>query len=169
MCIRLFNYVNSSTRPNKYYVLSFIYIYLPTNWERDVQQSDLSKLPDSQIPVIRAPNPILDAIAEDRLEKAKGLFLPSVPLSVAKRAQEAATATGVTLLLLVGLVVKLTGKPVVRIGPGAMAQAGLSEGQVKRAVSGLVEAGLIRVTSAPGKRREITLLDAEYLAWLRAA
>ena len=80
-----------------------------------MQQNDLSKLPDNQIPVIRAPNPILDVRAETRLAKAKSLFLPGAPLPVVKRAQEAATATGVTLLLLVGLVVKLTGTPTVRL------------------------------------------------------
>jgi len=79
-----------------------------------MKRIDLNKLPDSQIPVIRAPNPILDARAEMRLAKAKGLFLPGAPLPVVKRAQEAA-ATGVTLLLLVGLVVKLTGTPTVRL------------------------------------------------------
>jgi len=86
-----------------------------------------------------------------------------------KRAQEAATATGVTLLLLVGLVVKLTGDSTVRLKPSILEQAGLSEGQVRRGAGELASAGLIRVTSAPGKRREITLIDAEYLVWLRAA
>ena len=134
-----------------------------------MDREELSKLPDSQIPVVRAPNPILDARAETRLVKAKVLFLPGAPLPVVKRAQEAATATGVTLLLLVGLVVKLTGDSTVRLKPSILDQAGLSAGQVKRGAGDLANAGLIRVTSAPGKRREITLIDAEYLAWLRAA
>jgi hypothetical protein len=126
----------------------------------------LERLSDSQIPVVRAPNPILDQIAEKRIGQVKALYLPAIPLSVAKRAQEAATSTGVTFILLVGLVVKLTGKPTVRIRPSLLEQSGLSNDQARRAAGALSEAGLIRVNAAPGKRRKVTLTDAEYLNWL---
>lgn len=129
---------------------------------------DISKLPDSLIPTIRAPNPILDARAETRLAQAKALHLPGMPLSVAKRAQEAATSTGVLVLLLVGLVVKLTNKPLVKIKPALLEQSGLSEYQIKRALGALSATGMVAITSGRGRRREIKLLDAEYLTWLRA-
>jgi len=128
--------------------------------------NSLEQLPDSQIPTVRAPNPILDQIAEKRKAKAKALYLPRTPLPVIRRAQ-AAASTGANFILLVGLVVKLTGRATVRIQPALYEQSGLSEDQVKRAASALSEAGLIRVHSGPGKRREITLIDAEYLACLR--
>jgi len=127
----------------------------------------LDQLPDSQIPVVRAPNPILDQVVESRIARAKALHLPGLPLSVAKRAQEAATSTGVLLILLVGLVVKLTGKPVVKIKSTLLRQSGLSEDQLKRAVCALSKVEMVSVNSGPGRRREITLIDEEYLAWLK--
>ena len=129
--------------------------------------SSFDQLPDSQIPVVRAPNLILDPIAEKRLARAKELFMPSIPLAVVKRAQEAATATGVTLLLLIGLVIKLTGKATVRLKPSLIKSAGLSAYQTRRTIKKLEAAGLVRSHSVRGKRREITLIDEEYLAWLR--
>jgi len=127
----------------------------------------LEQLPDSLIPAVRAPNPILDPRAEKRLAQGKKLFLPGIPLPVANRAQEAATATGVTLLLLVGLTLKLTGKATVRLKPSVIESAGLSAYQVRRALKELEAAGLVRAKTTRGKRREITLIDEEYLAWLR--
>jgi len=126
----------------------------------------LEDLPDSLIPAVRAPNPILDPRAERRLAQGKKLFLPGIPLPVAKRAQEAATATGVTLLLLVGLAVKLTGKSTVRLKPSVIESAGLSAYQVRRALKELEAERLVRAHAARGKRREITLIDEQYLAWL---
>ena len=126
----------------------------------------LEELPDSLIPAVRAPNPILDPRAEKRLAQGKKLFLPGIPLTVAKRAQEAATATGVTLLLLVGLAVKLTGKSTVKLKPSVIESARLSAYQVRRALRELEAERLVRAHAARGKRREITLIDEEYLTWL---
>lgn len=126
----------------------------------------MEQLPDSRIPCTRAPNPILDPRAELRLAKYKTLFTPSMPLNVIKRAQEAATATGVTLLLVVGLAAKLTHSARVRIKPALLEQVGLSEDQAKRAAAALSEGGLIEVNSAPGRRREITIIDSDLLQWL---
>jgi len=123
-------------------------------------------LRDEDIPTRRAPNPILDKRAEARLAKAKELYAPTMPLSVIKRAQ-AATNTGALILLLVGLTVKLTNKPTVRITPKVADMFGLSEYQLKRGLKALARAGYVRITSGPGKRREITLADKEYLSWLQ--
>ncbi len=123
---------------------------------------------DSNIPCVRAPNPILDARAEVRLTKAKALYVPSLPLGAIRRAQEAASGPGVTFLLLVALVATLTRRDTVRINPALSKQAGLGEDQTKRAAGALAEAGLIAIASAPGRRREITLLDGEVLARLKA-
>ena len=60
------------------------------------------------------------------------------------------------------------GTSTIKLKHSILNQAGLSEGQVRRAARELVEVGLIRTSSGPGKRREITLLDKEYLTWLRA-
>jgi hypothetical protein len=123
-------------------------------------------LRDEDIPTIRAPNPILDAKAEARLAKAKELYAPTMPLSVINRAQ-AAISTGALVLLLVGLVAKLTNKPTVRLTPNLVGMFGLSEYQLKRALKALGQAGFVRITSGQGKRREITLTDEEYLYWLQ--
>jgi hypothetical protein len=125
------------------------------------------QIPDSQIPCVKVANPILDARAEKRLDRAKALYTPRVPLSVVKRAHQAASATGVTYLLLAVLTAKLTGNLSVRLRPVLLEQAGLGEGQAKRAAAALASVGVIAINSAPGKRREITLTDGELVHWLR--
>lgn len=130
---------------------------------------NLNQVPDEQIPTTLAPNPILEAKAEARLTKTEEIYLPSAPLPVVRQAQEAAGGAGVVLLLLAGLLVKLTGASAVKLNPSLRDAAGLSEGQVRRAAKELDAVGLIRIHSAQGQRREITLTDVEFLAWLRKA
>lgn len=127
---------------------------------------DPNLIPDAAIPCAKAPNPILDLKAETRLAKAEALYTPSLPLATVKRAQEAATSTGVTLLLLVGLAAKLTHNPTVRLKPSLLKLAGLSDYQARRAAAELDKAGLVSVISTKGKRREIVVTDAELLQWL---
>lgn len=121
---------------------------------------------DEHIPCEKAENPILDSLAEERLLKAASLHIPSTPVNVIGRAQLAASGTGVAFMLLVGLVVRVQSNLTIRIKPAMLKQVGLSEGQSRRAATALAKAGLIQVLSTSGKRREITLCDSEYIAWL---
>ncbi len=123
-------------------------------------------LRDNDIPTVRVPNPILDKRAKGKLAHAKDLFTPTIPLSVVKRAQ-AATSTGALVLSLVGLVVKLTHSPTVHLAPNIVSLFGIGEYQLKRGLKALAHAGLVRVRSERGWRREVTLTDAEFLEWLQ--
>lgn len=125
-------------------------------------------LRDEDIPCVRVPSPILEAIAEGKEVKLDSLYLPPTPLSVAGIANQA-TAHGLLVLQMVGLMVRLTGKDTVRLKPSIVKYAGLDRFQLKRALQGLESAGLIEVSREPGRSRSITLLDTRYLARLLKA
>jgi DNA-binding transcriptional ArsR family regulator len=120
---------------------------------------------DDDITVIRIPNPILDARAKRRQEKGRKLYLPAMPTQVHKRAMKASTL-GPSVLSLVGMVVKMTKNIEVVLKLKIIKVIGMSDGQIRRGLRALEDAGLVSVCSAPGKRRKITLLDKEYKQWL---
>lgn len=123
------------------------------------------QLRDEDIPVVKAPNPILDRRAEQKQAQAEKLFLFGMPLPVVKRAQESAN-NGALVLMLVGLAAKLSKSQTVRIKPELIEQVGISKYQLQRALTALSDAGMIHCESARGKRREVEILDKEYLAYL---
>lgn len=122
-------------------------------------------LEDSDIPTVKAHTPLLDMLAEKRLKKAESLFLPSMPMSVCAKAYKVGLSALVALQI-IGLVVKLTGNSSVRVSPKILDAAGISVNAFRNGLRGLEEAGLVSIQSARGHRREITLLERRYVAWL---
>jgi len=120
---------------------------------------------DGDIPVKRVSNPLVEELEDEKRRRNEKLFLPGIPFSTLSKAVHAGGVSPV-IIQLVGLAVKLTGKPVVKLKPNMLAVVGLSEYQVTRGLRALEEEGLVHIKSAPGKRREITLIDKDYEGWL---
>ncbi len=129
----------------------------------------MSELSDYEISTARIVTKSIAALEKSKKAKIKKLYLPSCPAATIKKAQESATSTGVALLLAIGLMTKLERRSTVKVTSKILKAVGLSRGQVRRAASGLVDAGLVEVISEPGKRREFRLLDRAFLARLGMA
>jgi hypothetical protein len=99
-------------------------------------------------------------------DRDRGHYLPDIPFSVVRRAWEA-TCGGPTLLQAIALQL-LCGQQngQITLSPHLCEALGYKQAALRHALTRLEEAELIRWESAPGKRRTITLLDEEYLAWL---
>ena len=101
-----------------------------------------------------------------RTDRDRSHYLPDIPFAVVRRARQA-TCGGPTLLQAIGLQL-LCGQQngQVTLSPSLCESLGYKPATLRHELTRLQEAGLIDWDSAPGKRRTITLLDEEYLAWL---
>jgi hypothetical protein len=101
-----------------------------------------------------------------RADRDRSHYLPDIPFGVVRRARQA-TCGGPTLLQAIGLQL-LCGQQngQVTLSPRLCEALGYQPAALRHELTRLQEAGLIRWDSAPGKRRTITLLDGDYLAWL---
>lgn len=124
------------------------------------------EIPDAEIPTRRLMTPLHDELERRRTKRIDDLYLPPISLPIVERAFAIHPAC-VVALQVIGLHYKLARSDTFPIRAGIVDRLNISTRRWLRLTRELEAAGFIRLNERKARRSTVTLIDQEYIRWLK--